>query len=222
MSGQDYQQLTLFPGDSPASPFLLPGSEEARRMTVTSGLKCSALFRSSGQLGSLVRMLLGSSAWRSTRCYLTWKVSATPARRLLFRLVPSAPRTGGTGARLLPTVTQFDATCGDLKGKEYAGTRHAMKLIQAVRLWPTPKASDFKGSGPAGSKSAEHDLRKDNLKGAVMYATPQARDFRTGQRERFEDPDRSNNLNDQIGGQLNPMWVEWLMGFPLGWTDLNA
>ena len=22
-------------------------------------------------------------------------------------------------------------------------------------------------------------------------------------------------------GQLNPMWVEWLMGFPLGWTDLE-
>lgn len=23
-------------------------------------------------------------------------------------------------------------------------------------------------------------------------------------------------------GTLNPTWVEWLMGFPLGWTDLNA
>ena len=23
------------------------------------------------------------------------------------------------------------------------------------------------------------------------------------------------------GGQLNPTWVEWLMGFPPGWTDLN-
>lgn len=23
-------------------------------------------------------------------------------------------------------------------------------------------------------------------------------------------------------GKLNPEWVEWLMGFPLGWTDLNA
>jgi hypothetical protein len=22
-------------------------------------------------------------------------------------------------------------------------------------------------------------------------------------------------------GQLNPMWVEWLMGFPLGHTDLK-
>lgn len=23
-------------------------------------------------------------------------------------------------------------------------------------------------------------------------------------------------------GHLNPVWVEWLMGFPIGWTDLNA
>jgi hypothetical protein len=24
-----------------------------------------------------------------------------------------------------------------------------------------------------------------------------------------------------IGGRLNPTWVEWLMGWPLGWTDLK-
>ena len=23
------------------------------------------------------------------------------------------------------------------------------------------------------------------------------------------------------GGPLNPTWVEWLMGWPLGWTDLK-
>jgi DNA (cytosine-5)-methyltransferase 1 len=23
------------------------------------------------------------------------------------------------------------------------------------------------------------------------------------------------------GGRLNPTWVEWLMGFPTGWTDLE-
>jgi hypothetical protein len=23
------------------------------------------------------------------------------------------------------------------------------------------------------------------------------------------------------GGRLNPMWVEWLMGFPIGWTVLE-
>ena len=25
-----------------------------------------------------------------------------------------------------------------------------------------------------------------------------------------------------IGGKLNPDWVEWLMGFPIGWTDCGA
>ena len=24
-----------------------------------------------------------------------------------------------------------------------------------------------------------------------------------------------------MGGSLNPAWVEWLMGYPEGWTDLN-
>ena len=23
-------------------------------------------------------------------------------------------------------------------------------------------------------------------------------------------------------GQLNPEWVEWLMGYPIGWTELNV
>jgi DNA (cytosine-5)-methyltransferase 1 len=28
-------------------------------------------------------------------------------------------------------------------------------------------------------------------------------------------------LSTQVGGALNPTWVEWLMGWPLGWTDLE-
>ena len=31
-----------------------------------------------------------------------------------------------------------------------------------------------------------------------------------------------NGLATEVGGALNPMWIEWLMGFPLGWTELNA
>ena len=30
------------------------------------------------------------------------------------------------------------------------------------------------------------------------------------------------SLRTDVAGQLNPMWVEWLMGFPIGWTELNA
>jgi len=29
-------------------------------------------------------------------------------------------------------------------------------------------------------------------------------------------------LAAQAGGKLNPTWVEWLMGWPLGWTDCAA
>lgn len=190
MKRQECEQLTLFPAGSPASRSALPGSEEARRMTVTSGLKCLELYQNSGPLGSLVRMLLGSSIWRSTRCTLAWKIKDTPSRRLLFRLVPSTPRTGATDAplseekQMFPTPTRFDATCGDLPGKEFTGTRHAMKLIQAAKMWPTPIATDWKNRG--------------------------CKDYRKN---------REFQLQTAVGGQLNPDWVEWLQGFPIGWTE---
>lgn len=82
-----YEQLTLFPAASPASRSPSPGSDEAREMTVTSGLKCCELLRSSGPAGCLVKMLLASSIWRSTRCFLTWKPSATPGGAVV---VPAA------------------------------------------------------------------------------------------------------------------------------------
>jgi hypothetical protein len=31
-----------------------------------------------------------------------------------------------------------------------------------------------------------------------------------------------SSMQAENGGQLNPTWVEWLMGFPPGWTDLDA
>ena len=32
---------------------------------------------------------------------------------------------------------------------------------------------------------------------------------------------RREAIQREIGGQLSPMWTEWLMGFPVGWTDLG-
>jgi hypothetical protein len=33
---------------------------------------------------------------------------------------------------------------------------------------------------------------------------------------------RAENMQVSATGQLNPTWVEWLMGFPLTWTALLA
>lgn len=76
MSEQDSKQSQYYQEDFLASLSVQPGSDEARKMTVTSGRKCLELYRRSDPVGSLVRMLLASSHWRSTKCFLTWKESA--------------------------------------------------------------------------------------------------------------------------------------------------
>ena len=243
MNAQDCEQLTLFPADSPASPFLSPGSAEARRTTVTSGQKCCELSRSSGPLGSLVRTLLVSSAWRSTRCLLTCKVSATPARRLLYRLVPSTPRTGETGARLWPAATAANSYTGRLKStQQKPWSMHSVNLTDAVRMWPTPSASDCGRTAINPHLTKNGTIRHIGKNGAQSYArldavvamfpTPKARDAKDTTRlppSRLADPGKDSlvqrvgrEIQKENGGQLNPTWVEWLMGFPVGWTDLDA
>lgn len=61
----------------------------------------------------------------------------------------------------------------------------------------------------------------------TLWPTPNARDWKSGKvseatLERNSRPLSEAAANGQTSGQLNPTWVEWLMGFPLGWTDLEG
>ena len=165
MSEQGWEQLTLFQEDSPASRSLLPGSSDQRMTTVTSGRRCLELYKKSGHVGSLVRMCLESSVWHSTRCYLSWKPSGTPAKRLLFRLVPSTPRTDGTESSLWPTMTAgvhgkkryaqggkpLTMAIAEKFGEEVTLTPEFAEWMMGyeqefTKLLPTPVASDCKGA----------------------------------------------------------------------------
>ena len=238
------EQLTLFAEDTLASLSPQPGSEEARRMTVTSGRKCFDLFGSCGPLGSLERMLLGMSLWASTMYFLTWKVKVTPAGRSLFQLRASAPRTKGKGSSSWPTPTASDGTTGAIIGKndKYGVSRNGrfykvdqegnrrngdVGLARTVYLtetktWPTPHANCHTGAG-------EHGEGGSNLQTAVkMWPTPTARDYKGGRKFKTlkaNGRNETNGLNDAVNytvgktAQLNPEWVEALMGFPSGWTE---
>lgn len=225
MSEQDYEQLTLFPAASHANLSALPGSKEARTTTVTSGLKCCELYEKSGPLGCLVRMCLGSSIWHSTMCLLRWKKKDLKCKHFLFQLVASTPRTKETASPLWPTPSTGAALCGGTANfqtlKRFAELgiiteEERRNLSQGnggktnpaflewlmgyeqnfTRLIPTPRASDYKGAATnrfAGGGHYRHQLHE------LTEATPFG-----------------------IIGRLNPEWVEWLMGFPIGWTELSA
>jgi hypothetical protein len=102
----------------------------------------------------------------------------------------------------------------------------------ASGLWPTPHgfSKDGKSNGPSGNELGRAvNLATPTAQG--MWPTPTRRDHKGGadwsKRTRNGKPRKESDqtlpdMVEQSGGSLNPTWVEWLMGWPLGWTDLGA
>jgi hypothetical protein len=95
-------------------------------------------------------------------------------------------------------------------------------------IWPTPTTQEFEHPGanwtskhrriaPSG---VTHGM---NLADAVQkWPTPTADEAKNA----YSTTSTFKNLRTLVGaspqtGKLNPTWVEWLMGFPTGWTDLK-
>lgn len=229
--------LTSSPGGSRVNPSLSPGSSWARRMTGISGQRCSGSLPSSGPIASLLRTLLVSSAWGSTRCYLTWKRSATPAGRSLFLLRPSAPPTGGIGSGFLPTpAAQEPGIDADLLVDKHGekpthinqrlyhkDTGRVVQdgLTQFVKMWPTPRHEGF----DAGS----HRGTPDSLHAAVkLLPTPTARDWKDGSSVQNVPENGllgrwsvNHSTTPGPGQKLSAAWVTRLQGYPDGWLDLE-
>ncbi len=253
-------KLTLFPAGSHASRSALPGSEKAKTMTVTSGLKCLEWSERLNRPTLLAKMLLGSSNWHSTRCYLTWRIKATPQKRLLYQLAVKTPGIDAIGYGLLLTPTTVEL-CehpammrARAKRKGYKNSTKWNSISSQVNygahlFFPTPKASD--GNSPGAHGQGGQDLRTVVAMMEGLYPTPtHTESFKTVKGtnqnsltrmairgELLPTPttqDAKNNgtqsqqernslpLNAVAGGKLNPEWIEWLMGYPVGWTDLRV
>jgi hypothetical protein len=80
-------------------------------------------------------------------------------------------------------------------------------------MFPTPMAAD----GDRGSET--YGRGNPTLLGAARnWPTPTKGDGLGGPGSSGREG--GENLRTAAGGALNPTWVEWLMGFPLGWTAL--
>ena len=179
----------------------------------TSGLRCLESSKNLNPAGLLQKMsealLISNTAWSSNVCTLIWKVKATKRKRLLYQLQASVPRTAETESGLWRTP---DALSGgsNLPGikkaldqghlKRPSGQPIQIRLhdqVREKRLWPTPRAN----------KVFPHITEKNREKLATRNKA---------------------NLEEVIAGHcgqktgtLNPTWVEWLMGYKAGYTDLK-
>jgi hypothetical protein len=232
-----YQQQTLLSADSLASLTVTPGSEEAQKMTVTSGLNILELLERSSRDLSLAKMFLASSQLCSIKFYLTWRTSVTPAKRLLFQLVPSMPLTEGTEFLSLPSPTASDADRGAIIGaedeyritstgmprrKNRNGKDGSVGLARLVQILPTPTAADHYKGNLTSSQTTEGSMHSVTLPQFIQtLPTPTARDWKgpTSYKDQFDLP---REVGKATGLKLQPAFVEWMMGFPIGWTDLEA
>ena len=215
LMGQNTEEQLFLPEVSPANLSPLLGSEEAKRMTVTSGQKCSELLVKQNPIGYLQRMCLESSAWHSIRCLLIWKGKVTPRGRLLFQLVASTPRTEGIESGLLPTMA-YHSQWNYRGASKNAGTG----LATAIKMLPTPQANE---------KNQYHSKDKGMAlsRQIASLPTPQSRDWKgpSDRSNRGIEDDLPHKIEGRTGKKtglkLQPAFVEWMMGFPIGFTDLK-
>lgn len=176
-----------------------------------------------------------TSSWKTSQHSLvegldefseTWPRSGTTRNGIAYQLPPLALRTGATEFGLLPTPRATDGRSAGPGTKDATIIRRAQssfglnlaEMTQALerKLWLTPRVQSSRGSGPSRVGN-----RMDLQTAVHLWPTPTTQDAKNNgapsQMERNSLP-----LNAAVGGALNPTWVEWLMGFPLGWTVSKA
>jgi len=212
--------------DIHASPFQTPESAPERMIQDISGPTSENISRQCDLFDASLKTSRGISVSDYEKSSKTWKALITQRRLEFSARLKSARRISVSESTSWPTPTTQDNN--QVKGKDKRGTtlggavrnwptptansrdatprwtktRNGKQVVEpnlagAVQTWPTPRASEYKDCGPVGSKSQIHMDKRG-------YLCAKAKD------------------ENMPTGMLNPDWVEWLMGVPTGWTDLDS
>jgi hypothetical protein len=173
--------------------------------------------------------------WGTMRDGVCWAQMTPPSRRHTEALRRSTTGIGyGLSPRIeerVPTPTLIDAspTTSRVNRSQSEGASVRPVLAYYVRIRervPTPTASTGgpEPPGQTGRKLVTH------VRIAERVPTPRASDGDKGSRtSQGAEKELTRGRNKDLGmiaavagGTLNPTWVEWLMGWPLGWTDSVA
>ena len=155
----------------------------------------------------LVKWCPATSSWKTHLCLweevLPWCLVTLPQWGMMqdgvcWELLIAEPPTGEIDAGLgqnwpTPRASAIAASASMETVSHIKNPRGNLEEIVYTRTWPTPTAHNAKD----GNYPAEATLNTPTLthEAAGGIATPPI--------------------------YLNPDWVEWLMGWPIGWTDLK-
>ncbi|MCI8210716.1 hypothetical protein AUC61_14350 [Pseudomonas sp. S25] len=218
--------LTWFLADSRVRTYQLPGMVQG---SMGQGPGSGVKWRESSARYDLKRC-----TWKTHLCLweedLPWSSVTLPKWGMtrsgaLFQHPTLERPISGTGFGLLPTPVAWDSRRGDCPSER---ARRSPRLVTAAMLWPTPTVHGNHNHNQPGSSSSKN--AGWGLSSAVkQWPTPvasMAKGSSPAALTRKSGADRSNDRLDHAvmasdGGQLNPQWVEWLMGWPIGWTELK-
>lgn len=210
-------QLDLLPTESVPSMSSVEGSPARTSASPGKGpvLLASEADYGSSSPESLARFDRGTSSWRTSQLCLiegtarfseTWPRSGMTRSGIAYRLPPLVRLTAGIeSGSLAPTPTAGDSRASGSRNTATSKAHPGVSLTDWARgdggkgraLLPTPRASEWKGTGPLGSKSHLHCVSR-----GYLNATMQELSGTTG--------------------RLAPPFVEWMMGFPHDWTALDS
>ena len=198
----------------PVNPSASPESNEAQMTNETCGPPRSTPFASYDH---------ATACWRTSQLSLltlisepfseTWPKAGIVCDGDAYRLPRWERRISEIGSGYVPTPRANEH--GEYQYDRGDHSKPRPTLTGWVKMWPTPAAHDIRHKNKAGSQS-----RASLSQIANMLPTPTTRDWRSGKGAQKRDG-HAQPLTDVVGGQLNPTWVEWLIGWPIGWTDLN-
>lgn len=150
------------------------------------------------------------------------------------------PRTSENDSGYWPTPnTEGFRSDGELRQlarkvtnkNEFRGMSERAAESKRQRFFPTPTVSCANGARNATALRKHQEKHNTGVTlndYVTQFPTPTANDWKGGTSTARKDTgkprrDRLDHLFEptSTGGKLNPRWVEWLMGWPIGWTSLE-
>ena len=151
--------------------------------------------------------------------------------------LPTPVSTDATAGAVLNENTKLiQLKSGRLRKISNNGVSGSIGLARHVALWPTPRVGGTENAETVISRKGATAAAKHNLLAAVQMDNPTfPTPGTTGMSNGSGNCEKANKLHQAgvideetrrsmragNGGQLNPNWVEWLIGWPIGWTDLK-